>query len=49
MMCRLLCILGIHLLRHESGTIFLAPLAPRFLAGRLECARCGIISDDGAR
>lgn len=48
-MHRFLCLIGLHRLQHDSGAVFTAFLSPRFLPGRLECKRCGIVSDDWFR
>jgi hypothetical protein len=49
MISQLFCAIGLHRLKHSSGSIFVAFLSPRFVAGRLECTRCGLIDDDGFR
>lgn len=49
MISALLCAIGLHRLKHSSGSVFVAFLSPRFVAGRLECTRCGLIHDDGFR
>lgn len=48
-MSQLFCAIGLHRLKLSSGRVFVAFLSPRFVAGRVECTRCGLIDDDGFR